>query len=144
MQINLTKQTQNAVPLTTGGTNSPAGSDTFAKLMEGSDPAAMLRDMTKDGVKSMWKWQLEQLKKKVADQVMKEMGVTPESLAKMDVKSRMGVEDKIMKEVERRVKEMVDSQMAQDHKNPFGTISAATPSARAPTQDYAKYFDIVA
>ncbi len=78
----------------------------FAKwLGDNDDPATMLKKITSRGISSMWEWQLEELKKKVAAKVMQEMGVTPESLAAMSPDVRISLEEKIMKEVERRIEE---------------------------------------
>jgi hypothetical protein len=92
----------------------------FAKwLGEDESPAEILRKITSRGISSMWEWQMEELKKKVAAKVMQEMGVSPESLAAMSPEARMSIEEKIMKEVERRIEEAMRNGLEKKQGQPI-------------------------
>ncbi len=89
------------------------------QLNEKDDPAAILKKITSRGISGYWEWQMEELKKKVAEKVMQEMGVTPESLAAMSPEARMSIEEKIMKEVERRIEEAMRNGMEKKQQQPI-------------------------
>ncbi|MDX1974728.1 MAG: hypothetical protein SFT92_03535 [Rickettsiales bacterium] len=112
------------------GTKTQQTDNAFAALLEGTgdDPEAFLHKITSNGISGYWSWQIEQLRKKIAAEVMQENNVSQESLAKMDDAARTSLEQKIMDEVERRVKEMVENQMNNEKKNgmPIRLTSAAT------------------
>jgi len=86
-------------------------SQDFSSYVDEQSPEEILKAITENGITSMWQWQMEELKKKVAAEVMSEMGITPEQLAAMPETERMNLEAKIMEEVERRIKDMVAESM---------------------------------
>lgn len=97
------------------------------------DPAEMLKEITEDGIASMWKWQIKKLKEKVASEIMQEMSLTPEQIAAMPDAQRVSVEQKIMQEVERRVKEMIEQGMHKKKGLPFAADSGNLDSTTLQT-----------
>jgi hypothetical protein len=90
----------------------------FADLFaDDDDPLKELADITSGGAQSMWAWELKQIKKKAVQQVMGSMGVTQDSVAAMSPKQRLDMENKILKAVEQKVKEMMREAMEKQHKN---------------------------
>ena len=83
----------------------------FSSYVDKQTPEEILKAITENGITSLWQWQMEELKKKVAADIMAEMGITPEQLAAMPDTQRMSLEAKIMQEVERRIKDMVAENM---------------------------------
>lgn len=93
-------------------------------------PADLFHKLTKDGLDSLVRYQLEELRKKITEQVMKDKGVTEESLAAMTPAERKAIEDAIAKEVEERLKQALKEQQQeqqQARKIP-GTANIAVPA----------------
>lgn len=111
--------------LSAGTSDNKKTDDAFAELLAGETPEEMLHEMTKDGMYSLWSHQLKELKKKIAAEIMGGMGVSEASLKAMPADERAAIEKKIMEEVERRVKEMVENEMKK--KNPLAGISPGAP-----------------
>ena len=126
MQISSTGAA-NLAALRTVNVKQPASQPTTAN----EDPAAMIRDITRDGMKGYMKWQMEELKKKVAAKVMQQMGITTEDLQKMAPEVRKNVEDLIAKEVERIMRQMIAEQMQKENKSAFPMAQAAATGAAA-------------
>jgi hypothetical protein len=96
------------------------------------DPAEMLKKITENGIQSLWKWQVAQLKKRVAEQVMSEMNLTREQIAALPPEQRVEIEKKIMDEVEQRVKQLIEEGMRKKKSDPFalnGNLSSASMQA---------------
>ncbi len=106
-----------AAPSAAGG-KAGGGSieSTFAAMLDASnDPKEMLHTITKDGMASMWAWQLEQIKKKAAEKVMQGMGVTRESIEALPEDERIDIMKRIMEEVERMVQQAMEEEMRKQN-----------------------------
>lgn len=128
MQVNNTGYLANSYSQTA---QSKAGGG-FASLISGQgDPAEMLKEITKDGMKGLWSWQMKQLKEKIAAEVMGEMNVTAESIAKMPENQRVGLEKKIMDEVQKRLEIAMTEQANKEKsgRNELGTSFRMPPVA---------------
>lgn len=86
----------------------------FDALLDGQSPEEILHEIVKDGVQGYAKWQMKKLEEKVREQVMSEMGITKDALGSMNANERAETEKKIMDEVARRLKEMIEKKMHED------------------------------
>ena len=78
----------------------------FAELLgkeEDSGPGALLSEITRDGIAGYWAWQVEQLRRRIAGEVMDEMDVTEDKLRTLPPEERAQIQEKILREVERRL-----------------------------------------
>ncbi len=75
-----------------------------------------LKEITSKGAEGYWSWQLKNLKKKIAEQIMGEMGVTKESLAKMPSEERIRQEKLVMDELKKRIEEIVRNEIKKEQK----------------------------
>jgi hypothetical protein len=104
----------------------------FAGLFAGSNdsPEAMMKSLTSDGIDGYWKWQLQQLTAKITGEVMAEQGLTRDAVEKMPPEQRAALEDAIVKEVERRVKQIVAEDMKKkENQTEMQPSAAVTPNA---------------
>ncbi len=116
----------------------------FSAYLDEQTPEEILEAITKNGVTSLWEWQMQELKKKVAAEVMAAMGITPEQLAAMPEGKRMDIEAKIMQEVERRIKDMMAENMRKKDETGFApnvqldaqTQTAVIELTQGLTEDY--------
>lgn len=102
----------------------------FASLID--DPKDTLADITSGGIKGYMSWKIEQMKKKMAADVMAGMNLTPEKIAAMSDKDRTDVENKIIQAVESQLKLQVAEDMKRQVKKQLeasnslgGVLSAA-------------------
>ena len=94
----------------------------FAELLAASDDAKKtLAEITKGGAKSYWDWKMKELRKQIAEKVMKEMNLTPEKIAQMSAKERVETENKIMQIVEQQVRLAIAEEMKRRQ---HGTLAA--------------------
>jgi len=101
----------------------------FAALLKGDDdPRQVMQDITKNGLSGMWKWQVKELEKKIAQDVLGEMHITSADLNSMQADQRAKVEKQVMKEVERRVKQLIGDSAA---KQEAGATDPAQQAANA-------------
>lgn len=104
----------------------------FNDLIGKSDsPEDMLKDITAKGVDSLWKWQIKKLKEKIAAQVMQEMNLSPAQIAAMPAEQRMSIEQKILEEVERRVKQLVEQGLQKKNPDSFGAVKLDSPTLQS-------------
>lgn len=100
----------------------------FAELLAaGKDAAATLADITKQGSKSYWEWKIKEMRKQIADQVMKEMKLTPEKIAQMSAQERVATENKILEIVEQRLRLALAEEMKRRRQSDLA-ISASLQS----------------
>lgn len=76
-----------------------------------------LREITSGGATGYWAWKIKQMREHIADQVMGEMNTSKEKIAAMDAKERVATENRIMKEVEERLKLAIREEMKREQKN---------------------------
>ena len=118
-----------------GGTNARnvAQADAaFSALLNGTgqdDPAALLKEITSNGMKGYWAWEVKQMKQKATQEVMGAMGVSASDIAAMPDAQRATIEDKIMKAVEAKVKQMIQDDMNKKQKDSLGIDLNADASA---------------
>lgn len=97
----------------------------FADMLNpAQEPEDMLQEITQDGASGLWKWQIKQLKAKIAAEMMGEMNLTPEALAAMPEAQRISIEQKIMQAVEQRVQEIIRESM-EKKKSTLGAEASA-------------------
>lgn len=108
----------------TAAQNRP-GRDDFASYLGEEDPAALLHEITKDGVEGMLKWKIEEMKKKIAAEVMASKNITKESLAAMSAEERAATQDMIMREVQEKLKEAMNEQMKRENHLEIGFMNTA-------------------
>ncbi|MFD2263980.1 hypothetical protein ACFSM5_13845 [Lacibacterium aquatile] len=98
--------------------------------LKGETPAEILHEITKDGLRGLMKWQLEELEEKITQEVLASHGLTPESLNALPPEQKMAMMDLIKKEVAERLKQAVDEQLKKEGKAQFALNSApAQPEA---------------
>lgn len=82
--------------------------DEFAYTLESDDPADLIHEITQDGIAGLWKHQLEELKKKIAEQVMNAHGVTEDSLAAMAPEERQALQNLIEREIAEKLRQAIE------------------------------------
>lgn len=105
----------------------------FAELLaETKEAEAALGEITKGGVNGYWAWKISEMRKKITEQVMGEMNLTPEKLAAMSAEERLLTEKKIEDLVEERLKLAVAEEMKRKQNTllGFNATAAAILSAQ--------------
>lgn len=80
----------------------------FASTLESDDPADLIHEITQDGIAGLWKHQLEELKKKITQEVMGAHGVTEDSLAAMAPEERQALQELIAREIEEKLRQAIE------------------------------------
>ncbi len=94
----------------------------FAALLNNSSESAesMLSDITKDGLNSYMKWQIQQMQKQITDQVMASKNLTADKIAAMPAKQRVALEQQIIQEVAQKLKQAMSQEMKKNAPNQLG------------------------
>jgi hypothetical protein len=85
-----------------------AAGDEFADSLASDDPADLLHEITQDGIAGLWKYQLEELKKKITEEVMNSHDVTEESLAAMAPEERQALQNLIEREIAEKLRQAIE------------------------------------
>lgn len=112
----------------------------FSTLFKAQTAKDTLLEITKDGMRSMWEWQIKELKQRIASQVMEEKGITKESLAAMPPEQKEAIMQAIMDEVQKRL-EVAMAEAAkkngEEGKNELGsTAKFVVPPRTGPDKNY--------
>lgn len=113
----------------------------FQALLDDSDqsPEGVIKEITRDGYNGYMAWQIKQMKAKVTQDVMGSMNLTPEQVAAMSPGERAAIENQIMQEVQRRMREKLghpgDKDEAGGDQDTAGTDAKSTQAqTQAQTQ----------
>lgn len=101
----------------------------FMEFLETDTPQEAIRKITEDGLQGYIAWKIDQLKAKVTEQVMGEMGLTVDKLNAMEAGERAEIEEKIMREVQRRLEMMIEEGMKEGNKAKGDEANLAAPGA---------------
>lgn len=96
----------------------------FADLLKVEDAKETIRELTENGMQGMWEWQMQQLKSKIAGDVMAELGIDEDDLESMAPEARLDLERRIMDEVQKRLEAIMADESKknmQEGKNELGT-----------------------
>jgi len=115
--------------------------DKFMEYVTADSPRDVMRKITENGLSGYIAWKIDQIKAQVTAQVMGEMGVTIEALESMEAGKRAELEEKIMREVQRRLEMMIEEGTKNSNTAKDGETTAAAPGAEsgqtAPTEPLA-------
>lgn len=86
----------------------------FEALFADDTPEAMIKEITEGGIEGMLKWKVRQLEKQIAGKVLASEGITKEEIAALPPEQRIPLQQRIMDEVARKLKEAMDEQMKRE------------------------------
>lgn len=87
-------------------------------------PEQVLSKITSNGVQSLLEHKIEQMKKKITEQVMASKGVTQSDLEAMEPAEQLAVLKAIMEQVQQMLKQAINEQMKKEHKTELGFMDA--------------------
>lgn len=99
-----------------------SGSD-FAAYLTEQTPEALLSSITEDGVRGLMKWKIEEMKRKITQEVMTSKNLTADDLEAMEPQERAAIEKLIMQEVQEQLKRAINEQMKREKKIEIGFAS---------------------
>lgn len=99
----------------------------FAALLKEDSPEETLSAITHRGVQSLMEWKIEQLKKKITEEVMAAKGISEADLNGMPPEERAAALEMIMREVQEQLKQAMNEQMKREKKIDMGFTPGATP-----------------
>lgn len=82
--------------------------DEFADALAPDDPADLIHEITQDGIAGLWKHQIEEMKKKITQEVMNAHDVTDESLAAMAPEDRQALANLIEREIAEKLRQAIE------------------------------------
>mgnify|MGYP000611975005 CR=1 FL=1 len=100
----------------------------FKEMLSGGSPEDMLSEIT--SMSGYMKWQIKELTKKIAGEVMGSMGVTMDDINAMPVEQKTAIMQRIMDAVRQKLQTAMEEQMKKEGKNPLlslGTINIPQP-----------------
>ncbi|PZP86903.1 MAG: hypothetical protein DI582_01230 [Azospirillum brasilense] len=113
-------------PTATENTLQP-DSGAFAALLKEDSPEETLGKITHRGVQSLMEWKIEQLKKKITEEVMAAKGISEADLNAMPPEERAAALEMIMREVQEQLKQAMNEQMKREKKIDMGFAPGAKP-----------------
>ncbi len=114
-----------------GGTiGKPQTAADKAKAAQDASAAQQASDLAEIRKKGLYAWaqekKWEKLKEKIREEVLKEHGLTEQSISSMDPQARAGVENSVEQEVAERVKAAMETSLKSQAKDGDGQKKPAT------------------